>query len=73
MPTPKKSSDAEIQSLIDEIAAMPSLDALLARDPVSLTAGDLEDIVAHARKQRALWVLKEDKTAAKKEEKKNAE
>jgi hypothetical protein len=56
-------------------ATVDSLDELFRRDPLKLTDGDVDKIVAELRRKRALWVqaAAEGKTRAPKEKAQKAE
>ena len=73
MATKKKAPAApDAAQLISSIAATGvTLDALMARDPVSLTKDDLEALVSALRIRRAEWNAKENATKVKKMEKAN--
>lgn len=54
-------------------ASQPSMDLLITKDPVTLTAQEIADGVAHARAQRALWTLKQERKGNATEDKTEAD
>ncbi len=63
--------DPPLQAIMDQIAALPSLDGLMFTNPHKQHKRGPERmaIVAHMRLDRARWEYKKDKAEAKKEEK----
>lgn len=49
------------------VASQPHLDELFKRNPTTHTLDDRRYMIEHMRKERALWVLKQDKKEAKAE------
>ena len=37
-----------------------SIDELFSRDPLALTDSNIDDIIAHYRSERAVWMVKEN-------------
>lgn len=57
-----KKPDPELAAAKQAIAASsPSMDALMEKDPVSLTDEQLAAGVKHLRNERALWQLKQER------------
>ncbi len=57
----------EATELIDDIVTAPNLDDFMRRDPASLTAAELSDIVRIQRENRAQFIAVEEKKAMKKQ------
>ena len=69
MATAKPTSEA--LAILDSVAALPTMDELLARDPATYTIADEDAIVEHSRAERALWNIKSAAAEDKKDAKKN--
>jgi hypothetical protein len=69
-----KPLDPPLQAIMDEIAALPSLDGLMFANPhkQAKRGPEREALVRHMRLDRARWQYKSDKREARKEEKENA-
>lgn len=66
-----KPIEPELKAIMDRIAALPSLDALYARDPHGDKANSVprRALIEHHRQERAMWTFKNDRKEARKEEK----
>lgn len=49
-------------------ASSPGMDGLIEKDPREITDADLAAGIAHARNERAMWVLKEQRKGKAQEE-----
>lgn len=67
----KKPVDPDLQAIMDRIAALPNLDALMAKHPRRITPADLKAIVAHQREKRTLFAYKAARKEANAEDKEN--